>query len=68
VHAAKGGHRSIVEALLKRHADVNVHSKDRKSALYWAVEKSHVNVVKLILGSNPDLEIATKVKISSKML
>jgi hypothetical protein len=43
---------------------VNVQGKDRKTALYWAVEKSHAQVVKFILGSNPELEAATKVTIS----
>ena len=35
--------------------------QDRKTALYWAVEKNHVGVVKSILSANPDLELATKV-------
>ena len=35
--------------------------QDRKTALYWAVEKNHVGVVKSILAANPDLELATKV-------
>jgi ankyrin repeat protein len=36
--------------------------QDRKTALYWAVEKGNYAMVKLILGVNPDLEIATKVR------
>ena len=30
IHAAKGGHRGIVEALIKRHADVDIRGKDSK--------------------------------------
>lgn len=78
-----------MEALLKKHADVNMQGKviyfnlslskvkvfllahlinynfgklqDRKTALYWSVEKSHIPVVKLILSCQPDLEVSTKV-------
>lgn len=41
--------------------------QDRKTALYWAVEKSHVSVVKLLVSAAPDLEIVTKVS-DAKML
>lgn len=61
IHAVKGGHRGVVETLLKKYADVDVTGKDRKTALYMAVEKSNVPVVKMLLGANPDLEMATKV-------
>lgn len=36
--------------------------QERKTALYWAVEKNHVSVVKSLLNSDPNLEISTKVK------
>lgn len=87
IHAAKAGHKSIVEALLKKYADVDMTGKvlsdvekrlewyilaygfltiiikqERKTALYWAVEKNHVSVVKSLLNSDPNLEISTKVK------
>lgn len=61
IHAVKGGHRGVVEALLKKYADVDIAGKDKKSAIYIAVEKGNINIVKLLLNSNPDLEIATKV-------
>lgn len=61
IHAVKGGHRAIVEALLKKYADVNVAGKDKKTALYIAVEKGHVAIAKLLLSANPDLELSTKV-------
>ena len=41
---------------------VTCELQDRKTALFWAVEKSHVGVVKSILAANPDLELATKVR------
>ena len=87
IHAAKAGHKSIVEALLKKYADVDMTGKvlpaavkilviyfdlrfqiviiiqERKTALYWAVEKNHISVVKSLLNSDPNLEISTKVKV-----
>lgn len=60
IHAVKGGHRGIVEALLKKYADVDICGKDRKTAIYTAVEKGNITIVKLLLSANPDLEIATK--------
>lgn len=63
IHAVKGGHRGIVESLLKRHADLDVPGRDRKTAIYTAVEKGHTAIVRLLLAANPDLEIQTKVCI-----
>lgn len=87
IHAAKAGHKSIVEALLKKYADVDMTGKvlpaavkilviyfdlrflivmiiqERKTALYWAVEKNHISVVRSLLNSDPNLEISTKVKV-----
>ena len=37
----------MVEALVKKYADVDLVGKDRKNALYWAVEKGHTSVVKV---------------------
>lgn len=61
IHAVKGGHRGVVEALLKKYADVDIPGKDRKTAIYMAVEKGNAGIVKILLNCNPDLEIATKV-------
>lgn len=61
IHAVKGGHRGIVEALLKKYADVDICGKDRKTAIYMAVEKSNVALVRMLLSANPDLEVPTKV-------
>lgn len=46
--------------LLKKYADVDILGKDRKTAIYVAVEKGNVSIVKLLLTCNPDLELATK--------
>lgn len=35
--------------------------QEGKTALYWAVEKGYVEICKLLLNSEPDLEIANKV-------
>lgn len=56
----KNGHRSVVEALLKRHVDVNIQGKDKKTALYMAVEKGHHSIVRMLLTANCDVEAATK--------
>ena len=39
---------------------INRNPQERKTALYWAVEKNHVHVVKSLLTADPNLEIATK--------
>lgn len=46
--------------LLKRHVDIDLQGKDRKTALYMAVEKGHNPIVKLLLSSNPDIELSNK--------
>jgi len=60
IGAVKIGHRGIVEALLKRHVDIDLQGKDKKTALYTAVEKGHVTIVKLLLSTNPDIELSNK--------
>lgn len=35
--------------------------QEGKTALYWAVEKGYNEIVRLLLGSEPDLELCTKV-------
>lgn len=63
IHAVKGGHKNIVEALLKKHVDVDLPGKDKKTPVYTAVEKGHVAILKLLLASNPDLEHCTVVSV-----
>lgn len=52
-----------MEALLKKHVDVDLPGKDKKTPVYTAVEKGHVTVLKLLLASNPDLELCTSVSM-----
>lgn len=59
IQAVKGGHKNIVEALLKKHVDVDLTGKEKKTPVYTAVEKGHVAILKLLLASNPDLEHCT---------
>lgn len=49
-----------MEALLKKYADVDIAGKERKTAIYIAVEKGNVAIVKMLLNANPDLEITSK--------
>lgn len=57
----KGGHKNIVEALLKKHVDIDLPGKEKKTPVYNAVEKGHLAILKLLLASNPDLEHTTVV-------
>lgn len=66
--AVKGGHRNVVEALLKKYADIDTPGKDKKTAIYTSVEKGHGPIVKLLLNANPDLEVTTKVRFSNLCL
>lgn len=61
IHAVKGGHKNIVEALIKKHVDVDLPGKEKKTPVYTAVEKGHNAILKLLLASNPDLELCTTV-------
>ena len=44
--------------LLRKYSDVDVRGKEGKTALHNAVEKNHMDVVKLLLAANADMEIA----------
>ncbi|XP_014670635.1 PREDICTED: kinase D-interacting substrate of 220 kDa-like [Priapulus caudatus] len=59
--AAKTAHYDIIKLLLDRYADVNLCGNERKTALFHAVDRSHVDIVAAVLKANPDLEIATEV-------
>lgn len=37
--------------------------QDRKTALYWAVEKGHPDIVQLLLDNDANVEISTKVRL-----
>lgn len=53
-----------MEALLKKHVDVDLPGKEKKTPVYTAVEKGHVSILKLLLASNPDLEHSTIVSVN----
>ena len=57
IYACKGGHRAVVDALIKKYADVDVRGKDGKTALHWAIDRNHPRIVKSLLAANPDLEV-----------
>jgi ankyrin repeat protein len=62
----KNGHKNIVEALLKRYADVNVRAKDGKTCLHWAIDKNHASIVKTLLDANPDLVSTIPLAVNHK--
>lgn len=39
---------------------MDIQGKDRKTAVYTAVEKGHTHILKTLLPTNPDLEASTK--------
>ena len=41
--------------------------QEGKTALYWAVEKGYNEIVRLLLASEPDLELCTKVSTTIKL-
>jgi GA-binding protein transcription factor beta len=47
--AASEGHASIVEVLLKHGADVNAKDMLKMTALHWATEHNHQEVVELLI-------------------
>lgn len=49
-----------MEALLRKYADVDVRGKDGKTCLHWAIDRNHAGIVKVILGTNPDIEVRSK--------
>ena len=43
------------------------HQQEDKTALYWAVEKGYNEIVRLLLASEPDLELCTKVSTTQTL-
>lgn len=60
IFLGKGGHKSIVEALIKKYADVDIKGKDNKTCLHWAIDKNHTAIVKLLLTANPGFHFINK--------
>lgn len=54
MHAAGGGHLTVVQWLVNNKADLTIVSKSRSNALHRAATTGHLDVVKFLL-SCPDL-------------
>ncbi|XP_071115898.1 ankyrin repeat domain-containing protein 29-like [Haliotis cracherodii] len=50
--AAYGGHREVLELLLKNCADVSMVDSTGSNLLFWACQGGHVETVKFILSLN----------------
>jgi ankyrin repeat protein len=46
--AAKKGNKAVVKTLLVRNADVNIKNKKGLTALKYATEKGHTEIVELL--------------------
>jgi ankyrin repeat protein len=57
VEATKGNHFLVLELLLKYGADVNQLDKSKLSPLHHAIQRKHVEPVKLLLKTDNKLEI-----------
>ena len=57
VVATKKGHLEVVERLVNSGADVNVQGTKKKTALMEACLANNVDLVKLLLQFNPDIEM-----------
>lgn len=60
--AAEGGHLEIVEMIVKNNVDINYQGKDGVTALFLAVRSNKRDIVRLLLssGANPNLAIEAK--------
>ena len=54
--AAKGGNLAVVQSLVSDF-DINAKGECDGTALYWSARQGHVEVVKLLLTFNPDVNI-----------
>ena len=59
ITAVKGGHKQIIDELLKRHVAIDQVGNQGKTALYHAIDKGNIEIVKSLLMQKPDLEIET---------
>ncbi len=59
------GHTQCVQILLNYNANINWTNKYRQTALYWALRKSHLGTVRVILKHSPDPTIKSKKGISA---
>jgi ankyrin repeat protein len=65
--AASGGHKAMVEQLLKSGADVNVKDHRGGTMLMWAAEQGHEAVVRLLFHHGADVNAQDKGKRTALM-
>ncbi len=59
--AARSGYPGVVEQLIARGANVNVHGARGQTALMWAAAEKHPDVVKVLLAHGADLRARSDV-------
>lgn len=52
--------KEIVKMLIDKGADVNTQTKDRETALHWAVENNNAEIVKMLMAAGADVTIQNK--------
>ena len=65
VDAAMQGNRDAVKELLKDGADVNTAQGDGMTALHWAVQKSDIELAKMLLYAGANVKATTRIGSSS---
>ena len=68
-HAAIEGDLEPIRELLDEGADVNARDRNGDTALWWAIIRGHVAVVRLLLerGANVDTEYVRNMELSEKI-
>ena len=61
VGAVRRGDAAAVRSLLDQGVDVNAAQGDGMTALHWAADRGHAEVVELLLAASADLEATTRV-------
>jgi ankyrin repeat protein len=60
-HEAKFGNHKAVEALLNGGENIEKKDADGRTALHWAADKGHIEVIKVLLARNADVNARSKV-------
>src|SRR4051812_40650258 len=61
VDAAMQGNREAVRTFLKDGADVNTTQADGMTSLHWAVQKSDVELAKILLYAGANVKATTRI-------
>lgn len=61
MRAVKSGQADVVRALLNKYADVDAQDEDGRTAMHFAIDKGHTDILALILGHKPNTELRSKV-------